>query len=344
MSRNKRLTIEGVAKKAGVSRATVDRILNGRGGVREETVRKVRDVLERYDYSASTLDAVSRPRTRKIEAILSEGSNPYFIEIRQAISRAGARIRAVSLRERLFDPYAPDTLVERLRSVEAGTDVVIMIGVDNPEVAAQIDRLAARGVRVVTIISDVSLTDRNHHVGQNDFLAGKTAARLMVGAVGGRSGAVAILIGHLQFRHLLDRRAGFEQSIGADSRDLRVVHVPPYGSDASKFAQVFEDSVRGIEDLAGVYLCGGGQPEVFEAVRSIDRDVAFVAHEVTRTTRAGLRDGSLGVLVANDMEEVARRAIEVALADAPDSVTRCGIRIHVLENLPPEAEGASLRS
>ncbi|MDN3713026.1 LacI family DNA-binding transcriptional regulator [Paracoccus cavernae] len=49
-----RPTIEDVAAAAGVSVATVDRVLNGRAKVREETARKVSNAAEAIGYHAAT--------------------------------------------------------------------------------------------------------------------------------------------------------------------------------------------------------------------------------------------------------------------------------------------------
>lgn len=51
----KRPTITDLAEAAGVSVATVDRVLNGRLKVREETARKVSEAAERIGYHAANV-------------------------------------------------------------------------------------------------------------------------------------------------------------------------------------------------------------------------------------------------------------------------------------------------
>ena len=43
-------TMQEIAKLAGVSRGTVDRVLNNRDGVNEETKKKVLEIAELMDY------------------------------------------------------------------------------------------------------------------------------------------------------------------------------------------------------------------------------------------------------------------------------------------------------
>ena len=44
------LTLKEIAREAGVSVATVDRVVHGRGGVRADTSRRVREAIERHDF------------------------------------------------------------------------------------------------------------------------------------------------------------------------------------------------------------------------------------------------------------------------------------------------------
>ena len=49
------MTIYDISEKAGVSIATVSRVLNGSSNVSEKTKKKVLDVIQKYDYTAALL-------------------------------------------------------------------------------------------------------------------------------------------------------------------------------------------------------------------------------------------------------------------------------------------------
>ena len=49
------VTVEMVAKMAGVSRGTVDRVLHHRGEVKSETAERVRQVMRELDFQPNTL-------------------------------------------------------------------------------------------------------------------------------------------------------------------------------------------------------------------------------------------------------------------------------------------------
>ena len=45
------MTIYDIAKEAGVAASTVSRVINNKPGIREETRKRVRDLLEKYHYT-----------------------------------------------------------------------------------------------------------------------------------------------------------------------------------------------------------------------------------------------------------------------------------------------------
>lgn len=73
---NSKITVYDVAKAAGVSRGTVDRVVYGRGRVSEETARKVEEVIRRLGYKANPgASMLAMKRVRRI-AYLIPSSNP----------------------------------------------------------------------------------------------------------------------------------------------------------------------------------------------------------------------------------------------------------------------------
>ena len=75
-------TIKDVAKRAGVSVATVSRVLNGTETVREQTRRQVEEAIEALQYSPNGLGRnLRRLETKKILVVLSTISNQFHSRI-----------------------------------------------------------------------------------------------------------------------------------------------------------------------------------------------------------------------------------------------------------------------
>ncbi|WP_300032420.1 LacI family DNA-binding transcriptional regulator [uncultured Roseobacter sp.] len=283
MKNHKRMRISDVMRLTGLSRSTVDRVLNDRPGVREDTRQQVEQAISSLGYAPSSLVLHQKARTGRIEVFLPEGTNPFFAHLRKGIDAAAeaASDRGVDLRIRGFDPYKPETIVESLSTVSNQTTAVITVGVDNAEASLAINNLADRGIRVVTIVSDVPMSRRSAYVGQDNFVAGRTAGQLMASLVAPGKGRVAVLIGHPQFRHLLDRQSGFQQALAINRPDLSVEPCHPYGADPAQAAAIVRNLMSDRQNLRGVYLAGGGQPYLIDALRvTRGAQPVVIGHEV----------------------------------------------------------------
>ncbi|MBO1912899.1 LacI family DNA-binding transcriptional regulator, partial [Microvirga sp. 3-52] len=82
-------TIQEVAKKSGVSVATVSRVINNPSLVREATRVKVQRIIEELNYEPSVLGRNLRTaKSRLLLTLIPSISNPFYIEIINGIENA----------------------------------------------------------------------------------------------------------------------------------------------------------------------------------------------------------------------------------------------------------------
>ena len=80
------MTIEDVARVAGVSTATVSRVLNGTATVSEKTRQKVEDAVKQCNYHANMLGSGLRSRTTKtVLCIISTFVNSFYAKVIKGI-------------------------------------------------------------------------------------------------------------------------------------------------------------------------------------------------------------------------------------------------------------------
>jgi LacI family transcriptional regulator, galactose operon repressor len=73
-----RISLHDVARAAGVSLATVDRVLHGRGGVRARTVERVQAVVERLGYRPDpAATRLARKSQARLVFVLPSGTNSF---------------------------------------------------------------------------------------------------------------------------------------------------------------------------------------------------------------------------------------------------------------------------
>ena len=181
-----RPTIKDIARIAGVGAATVDRVLNGRGGVSEETAAHILQIMKQHEYgqrSTSTRHGVLR-----IEVIMVRPDSPFFVRLNKAFERlAGAG------RQHYRDSPAPSFLendplkvAHHIANPSFRRAGLIIVAPEHPDVADCLQKAAADGVHVVQIVT--KLYEAFPYVGINNYAAGRTAAFLMTSMLGDKPG------------------------------------------------------------------------------------------------------------------------------------------------------------
>jgi LacI family transcriptional regulator len=94
MNRNRRsITIQDVARAAGVSVSTVSRVLNGKDDVAVETCEKVQGVIDELGYTSSLAARGMRSRrTNVIGLIMPDVASPYCIEVMRGVNQKIAQL------------------------------------------------------------------------------------------------------------------------------------------------------------------------------------------------------------------------------------------------------------
>ncbi|MEO0625048.1 MAG: LacI family DNA-binding transcriptional regulator [Pseudomonadota bacterium] len=337
-------TVHDIAKEAGVSLATVDRVLNARPGVREATIAKVQAVVDRLGYVRDTSAAnLARQRQYRFAFALPEGPSQFVGTLRAAIKEASSPPVADRLAVNLvtIPSHDPHAIVHRLRGLNpARYDGLAIMAPETPQVRDAIDRLKESGLAVVTLVSDLPNSMRDYFVGINSIAAGRTAGLLM-GRLNGHPGEVLVVTNSLRSRDSLERRLGFDAVMSEEFRHLTVLPTIESHDDPRRMETVVRGVTADRPNLTGIYSMGSGNTQIVKAVQQagMAERLCIIAHELTPTTKAGLRSGELAAVINQNVGHLARSALRVlrTLCDKAsifESQERVRIEIVVRENLP----------
>lgn len=84
---DQQITIADVAVRAGVSKSTVSRVLNGRGGLARDTVDRVRRVIAEFGYVPSARAvSLARGRTQTVGLLLPSLTWPWIGDVLQGVA------------------------------------------------------------------------------------------------------------------------------------------------------------------------------------------------------------------------------------------------------------------
>lgn len=335
-----RPTTKDLARAAGVSLATVDRVLNDRPGVRAGTIERVnqaiRDLGFVRDISAANL---ARRRDYRFLFVLPDIEGRFMSGIVGRIDEANRafaleRMQAGVLRIPETDAHA---IAATLDGLEADrVDGVAIMAPASPQVRDAIDRLRRRGVSVAAFISKQPNAERSRFIGIDNRAAGRTAARLMGRFCGpGASGGLLVVCETMQLLDNLERRLGFDQVINAVFPGLTVAPSLETWADPERTRAVLGQALANVAALRGIYVMSSEAERVLEPLAGmIDLSgVVVVAHERTPFTESALRSGMADAVIAQDAGHLVRSALRVlrASVDARDPLeSQETVRIEIL--------------
>ena len=209
-----------------MSLATADRVVNQRDGVRGQTIARVELAIAKLGYRANAAAMrLARNESYRFAFILPSNANSFMSNLSVQVERASDWLAGQNgyidvMHVDVFDPNALATALEPLSSTYHG---VATVALDHTRVRAAIDDLVARGVHVVTLVSDAPSSRRAHYVGVDNPAAGRTAASLMGRFLGGRKGKVGVIVGSMSLRDHTERHFGFHQVLSGEYPDLVVL-------------------------------------------------------------------------------------------------------------------------
>jgi LacI family transcriptional regulator len=339
-----KITIQDVAQKAGVSVATIDRVLNHRPGVKVRTVEKVESAIRELNYQPDRIAArLARGREYRFWFVLPNTAGEFMNRISDEVEAAAKRMSGerVSIMVKRVDVFDGRLLANVLDSLEDGIDGVAVVALDHPAVRESINTLVAKGISVVTLVSDVPGSKRTHYAGVDNSSAGRTAAGLMGRFLNGRKGKVGLFAGSLALRDHIERQFGFEQVMAHEFPDLTVLPVRESRDDTERSEELAKQLLKEHPDLLGIYNVGGGTAGITSALEASGdpKHTIFIAHEVTEGSRRALIRGSIDVIINQDPGHEVRSAVRVLIAKADNAPViedqeRIRIDIFMRDNLP----------
>lgn len=306
-------TLKDIAALAGVGTATVERVLNGRGGVSPAKVERVIAAAQALD-SPRRLPEAHRGIFR-LEVMLLRPENTFYRRLSRAFERIGATLDASVMIQRSYvDPAAPEDMARRILRPDARRAGLILALPDQPAVRAAVAEVQASGLPMVHVVTRVG--DTGPFIGIDNAAAGRSAAHFIT-RMQARPGSV-IAIGDPIYRVHRDRLRGFSDYFARHPRaDLPFVWAAFGADDPPRIHAAVQQALRAFPDLAGIYNVGAANSAVEAALVQAGRagDVFFVGHELTENSTAALRRGHMHIVLDQSPEAQARRAVDWLLYD-----------------------------
>jgi len=337
-------TVNDIARVAGVSLATVDRVLNRRPGVRQATIDKVSQAIKELGYVRDTAAAnLARQRQYRLVFLLPNTKNEFVAALHAqiAVQQVQLSYERTVIEPLKVPPFDPDAICLKLDELDSNeVDGVAVFGPETPSVCEAVKRARERGIAVIALVSDLPSSERDHFVGIDNIAAGRTAAQLMGRFVGGE-GQVLVISGSRLARDHMERRSGFDALAQTEFPELEIATSIEGRDDPVLIKELLPDVFKTNPDIKGIYSSASGDLGLIEYLKEscLDQKLVVIAHELTPLSRAALKDGTFDVVINQDSGHLVRSAVRLlrATSDASpysEEEERVHIDIHLKENMP----------
>ena len=312
-----KVRIADVAQQAGVSAATVDRVIHSRPGVKPHTADHIMAVIERMENGVPNITPVTEAHLNNLcfDIILPIGTNAFFDILEEEIREYANRPANIglSIRVHRIKGFDPDALAETIERISRQTDGIAIVAIESPQVREAVNRTVQKGIPVVTLVSDLSGSRRTGYVGLDNRAGGRTAGYLMGRFLTGHVGTVLMLAGSPRLRDHEEREMGFRRVLSERFDNLKIITFLEDRDDDETTYQQVKKILEQHPDLVGIYDIGAGTRGIARALEEAGRgtDIVFIGHELTRYSREFLINGVMDAVIDQVPRKEARMLIDM---------------------------------
>jgi LacI family transcriptional regulator len=341
-----RPTAKDLAEAAGVSLATVDRVLNDRPNVSEKAARLVNEAIGRIGFVRNPAAVnLARNRTYRFRFVLPLAGDQYLRELLAQVAEAREALRGDLTdidvcQVPVSDPHALAKYLTALDPYQI--DGVAIMAPESPQVRDAMARLIERGIKVVQFLSGQEKLPTADFVGVNNFAAGATAGKIVGRFLGPAPAKIMVVAETMMAQDSIERRLGFDKIIRGQFTQLSPLpSLETYG-DERRAAQVIGRMLEHNPDIGGVYVLSSEARIPISAIEAVTdpRRLTVVVHERTPFSEEALRDERIDAVIAQNPGHAVRSAARIMRARVEQReplASQETIRIEILlkENLTP---------
>lgn len=343
MPKTTKPVVSDIAKRANVSMATVDRVLNRRPGVREITAKAVLKAAVEVGYIPES-DVIKslQPKRRKVVFLIPSGGNRYLQLLGDTVKQlASSQSNHVKIQCFFVESFNPDLLAKALINYGTKADGIAFMAIEHPLVREAVAQLTSKGKPVVSIVSDMSNSRRSAYVGLDNRAVGRTAAHFLGRIIKASTGKIALIAASRAYKTHEERELGFLVMMEEAFQQYDIIGVREGHDNQDENYQHAVNLLEQYPDLVGIYNVGGSSDGIARALKeySRDSDIIFIGHGLTQDTRSFLIDGIMDMVITQSPEVIIGNALQIFsnIAQAKEAtvgVPRLSMEIMVRENLP----------
>lgn len=311
------ITQTQIAKLAGVSRATVDRVVNHRGHVKPDVEARIQRIIEENGYTPNPAgrQLVRTKRPMRIAYVLHTSHSRFLKELLMDAVAYSETLKTSSIDT---DFFAESTLdiekqVQVLSEIhKSGYDGVILMPANDKKITRIVDSMIEDGIPVVTYNADLPDSKRICYVGEETLKAGKAAAGLM-GLLLRGGGDVLPLTGWNENLSGQMRIKGFSEEVKRTFRKINLLPLAQTRESDEVAYGIVKKALTENPKIKGIYLSSDGYTGVCRALSEIKTKerVRFVCHDYIKKNIENIKAGHIDFVIDQDSHTQATAPFDI---------------------------------
>lgn len=294
-------TIKEIAALAGVSRGTVDRVLNHRGDVNPLTEEKIMQIVRALDYKPNKAGIVlaAQKKNLKLGVVLLGAGTPFFDDVLMGVHEKTEELAGYNCS--VLIKQTEYSLKQQLDAIDdllaEGINGLAISPYNDNTVREKIDSLCAAGIPVVTLNTDIENSRRLAYVGSNFYRSGETAGGLMRLMTKGEV-CVGIVSGSQNILCHTERVAGFAHIIESYPH-IRIVDTVNNNDDDRVSFELTKKLLSDHPEINAFYFTAGGVYGGCQAIEASPRkdDICVITNDLVPTTREYMQKGLIAATI-----------------------------------------------
>ncbi len=294
-------TIKDIADLAGVSRGTVDRVLNNRGGVNPQTAEKIKEIAKALDYrpNRAGIALAAQKKKYKIGVILFSKDNPFFDEVSEGVQEKASELKDYgidTITKRVeFDAGAQLLAIDDL--LKEGVHGLMLAPYNDPSIQKKIDNLMELGIPVVTVNTDISGSKRLAYVGSDYFKGGAMVAGLLSLMSNGEL-KLGIVSGSENVLCHSERIRGLSETIKSRYPGIHIIQVVENHDDEFESYALTKQMLKTHPEINAIFFVAAGVFGGCKAIKESKRKLKVITFDDVPTTKEMLEEGVISTTIS----------------------------------------------
>ena len=311
-------TLKEIAALAGVSRGTVDRVLNNRGSVNPETEKRVREIALALNYqpnkAALALAAQKKKITIGVLLFGENNGNMFFEDVVEGVEYQQAKLEGygctIIVKRTTFDIQAQLDAIDSF--LDSGIHGLVISPYNSPEIIRKINELYEDGIPTITTNTDISDSKRIAYVGSNYYDCGCTAGGLMGLITNGRA-KVGIITGSPLVLCHTERINGFLDTVKVRYPMIENLDIIANQDDEFQSYKATSELIIKYPYMNALYFTAAG---VYGGCRAVldhhkEGQIKIITFDAVETTKQMVRDGIIAATICQQPFQQGSRPVKL---------------------------------